>query len=281
MPEPYDYRDRYPQVAEEDLSRIQIIEQTDGAAAARAEIQRLNGSGNRRSIATTDIADVIGDVTNLMSVWRRRNVPPTLRQPISPAAPVKFADEGGGTTDWRVKISNPFGGSGVLAPLGGALTFPIQPQITIQHQANYDEVAPIHNNYAFPAYQNSSLGQITVVGEFPVQHQEDGLYWIAATHMLRSATKMYYGNSSNKGAPPPIVKLNGYGQYTLNNIPCLVESFTTDLPNGVDYIKAGGTWVPTDSVISVVLKPVYSRDKVNRFSLDAFASGGLISQGYI
>jgi hypothetical protein len=279
-----DYRSEYPQVTEEARRRLQLIEQTQGPAQVKAEIDRLNGSGNRRPAATTNLSDLTIDSPNLMSNWRKRNIPRTTPEARQPAPPVQFGTGNGGGTDWRVKISNPFGAVGPLAPLGktGGLMFPIQPQITMNGQANYDDVAPIHNNYPFPAYQNSQPGSITIVGEFPVESPEDADYWVAATHFLRSATKMYYGNTSNKGAPPPIVKLNGYGNYVMKNIPCVVEQFTTDLPNQVDYIRStGGNYVPADSTINVVLKPIYSRNKVEQFSLDSFVSGGLISQGYI
>lgn len=288
-----DYANLYPQLSQEDLRRIQIMEQTQGASAVRAEIDRLNGSGNRRPGATTNIKDLTSDTQNLMSNWRRRNIPPTSAESFGPAAPVRFATDDGTAEDWRVKIGVPsvgtFRSSPILAPLqqtGNAMVFPIQPQITLQQSASYDDVAPIHNNYAFPAYQNSQIGSITIVGEFPVQHQDDGRYWIAATHFLRSCTKMFYGNTSNKGAPPPIVKLNGYGDYVLKNIPCVVEQMTTDLPNNVDYIRCpvptgGNQWVPTDSTINVILKPIYSRNKVEQFSLDNFVNGSLIDQGYM
>lgn len=287
------FADLYPQLNEEDLRRVQIIEQTEGAAAARAEITRLNGSGNRRPVETTSVENLLVNAENLMSNWRRRNIPSSSEGVNNSAPPVRFATDKGEAADWRVKISVPsvgtFRSSPLLAPLkqtGNAMVFPIQPAIVLQQNASYDDVAPIHNNYPFPAYQNSQIGAITIVGEFPVQHQDDGKYWIAATHFLRSCTKMFYGNTSNKGAPPPIVKLNGYGDYVLKNIPCVVEQMSTDLPNNVDYIRCpvptgGNQWVPTLSTITVVLKPIYSRSKVEQFSLDRYVNGGLIDQGYM
>ena len=151
----------------------------------------------------------------------------------------------------------------------------------------------MHNNYAFPKYESRKINDIQISGQFPVHSREDGEYWVAATHFLRSLTKMAYGNTSNKGAPPPVVKLNGYGNYVLNNIPCVLTDFTVDLPNNVDYIEvpfgaqgAVGTYnntthVPTLSTITAVLKPIYSRDKVANFSLDDFVRGNLIDEGYL
>ncbi len=99
-----------------------------------------------------------------------------------------------------------------------------------------------------------------------MQTEDDGRYWIAAVHFFKSITKMAFGDTSNKGSPPPLVKVNGYGQYVLNNVPCVVQNFNYSLENGVDYIRvpirtgtnASGTveeysWLPT---LSTIISPL-------------------------
>jgi len=112
-------------------------------------------------------------------------------------------------------------------------------------------------------------------------------------HFFRSATKMFYGESSERGAPPPIVKLNGYGDYVLKNVPVVITQMTVDLNNQVDYIEvpvANNTFdifgskyqmVPTLSTINITVKPIYSRRKVSTFSLDRFINGDLSDGGFI
>jgi hypothetical protein len=97
---------------------------------------------------------------------------------------------------------------------------------------------------------------------------------------------MAYGNSSNQGAPPPVVQLNGYGSFVFKNVPVVVQQFTCELPEDVDYIyiSALDTWAPTRCNVSVVLMPTYSRRSVQQFSLDKFVSGGYAKgsgQGFI
>ena len=116
---------------------------------------------------------------------------------------------------------------------------------------------------------------------------------------------MNYGvdTSASKGAPPPIVKLNGYGDYIFKEVPVIITQFTVDLPNEVDYVatgfavpstgdpEAGGagsqatpsdvTWAPTESQFTVTCQPVYSRDKVQKFDYNAFIRGENLSDGYI
>jgi len=87
---------------------------------------------------------------------------------------------------------------------------------------------------------------------------------------------MAYGSTSNQGAPPPIILLNGYGDYVFKNVPCVIQSFSVDLPTDVDYIYCPeiNTYAPTRSTITVVAQPTYSRSEIHKFSLDTFVKGG-------
>jgi len=248
----------------------------------------------------------LGDFTGsnarlLMSRHRVRNIPPgaetiTRDATIATIAP-SSRNQG---DDWRVKVSVPdlstFRTSPLLSPLtetGNNVVFPIVPTIQIQQTANYETISPVHTNYSYQQYVNSQTQEITIMGEFPVQNEEDGRYWLAATHFFRSVTKMFYGDSSNKGAPPPLCKLNGYGDFVFNNVPVVITSFVTDLPNQVDYIRVPiytnvtGQYeqkyqmVPTNSTISITVRPTYSRGKISAFSLDKFINGDLADKGFI
>lgn len=192
--------------------------------------------------------------------------------------------------DWRVKLSLPknFDTSGVMAPLGSqgteGLVWPYTPQIYITHSANYSPVQPVHSNYPFFAYQNSRVDAFSIVGDFYVENNYEAQYWIAAVHYLRSITKMAYGNTSNVGSPPPVVKLNGYGDYVFKDVPVIVQSFAVEMGQDVDYIRADGygakgAWVPTRSNIQATVQPIYSRRQVEAFSLDQFVKGGYIGRG--
>jgi hypothetical protein len=216
-----------------------------------------------------------------------------------------FGEDTGGS-DWRVRLEVPpipyFQDSAVLQPLAtsnNSMVFPTTPQIMITHSANYSSIAPTHSNYAFPVYQSSQVEDITITGEWPVENEIDGLYWIASVHFLRSLTKMSYGKSSNQGAPPPLTKLRGYGDFVFNGTPCILKLFTTDLPDSVDYIRVpvgsnfssqseipeiaitSGQYamVPTLSRLSITVQPVYSRDKIRNFSLDDYVRGQNFGNG--
>lgn len=144
--------------------------------------------------------------------------------------------------DWRVRLSLPnwvsFRQSPVLKPLkdAGGLIFPFTPQITIKSGSKYSTESPTHSNYAFNAYKNSDPGAIEITAPMNVEDSNQALYWIAAVHYLRSISKMFSGNDPKAGNPPPIVYLNGYGNYVFKNIPVAIQSFSCQLPQDCDYI---------------------------------------------
>ena len=197
--------------------------------------------------------------------------------------------------DWRVKIScdRIINNSPVMIPLQqtGGMIFPFTPTITMSHTANYTPIETAHTNYPFYAYKNSQIDDITITGKFAVQDELDAAYWLGSMHFLRTVTKMYFGQGNNLGNPPPICVLNGYGDFVYNNVSVVVKNFSITLPDNVDYIAAnlgttpGGesgenlSYVPVLSDITVQLVPVYSREKIKTFNLEAFAAGQLISPG--
>ena len=149
--------------------------------------------------------------------------------------------------DWRVRLSVPggtiFDSSSIFAPLkaAGGLIFPYTPQINIGSSAKYSSIDPIHNNYPFQAYQNSAPDAITITAPMNVEDAVQAQYWIAAMHFLRSVTKMFSGDSSPAGNPPPILSLNGYGEYVFKNVPVVVTNFSVNLDASSDYISTIST----------------------------------------
>ena len=224
-------------------------------------------------------------------------------------------------TDWRVRLQIPNGADAVydsilannelMAPLvpSRGIFWPLTPAVVIQHSANYNPLSQTHSNYPFQAYQNSQVDSFNILGEFPVQNQQDAAHWVATVNFLRTVTKMFFGKDQPlKGNPPPILHLSGYGDHMFQKVPVVINSFNVELRQGIDYIstrqdnvffgtgleqsrrdlyRAGQfdvndldqTWAPTLSNISVLVTPVYSRDSIKNFSLADFARGKLNGKG--
>ena len=158
------------------------------------------------------------------------------------SAIASFGGDGSNANDWRVRLSlsnwSSFRSSPVLKPLkdAGGLIFPYTPTISISSGATYRGISTVHTNYTFQAYQNSEPGSISIVAPMYVEDPEQGLYWIAMVHYLRSLTKMFSGADPKAGNPPPVIMLNGYGNYVFKNVPVVVKSMKVSLNAECDYI---------------------------------------------
>jgi hypothetical protein len=49
---------------------------------------------------------------------------------------------------------------------------------------------------------------------------------------------MFYGQDPQRGTPPPLGYLSGYGDFQYNQHPCVVAQFNYNLPQDIDYIRA-------------------------------------------
>lgn len=212
----------------------------------------------------------------------------------------------GQAQDWRVRISLPNANSlfykdqsnslqSILARTNGVI-FPYTPTVTVTHNARYQEQPLTHSNYKNYFYEGSDVSAIQIQGDFTVQNWDEGQYLLAAIYFFRSCTKMFVGNDPLAGNPPPIVFLDGYGDFYFPHVSCVVTSFSHTMPPDVDYIEipygglvSGGSItaststgqsvrLPTSSQITVTVQPVYSRkNSHDNFTLNKFSQGGLLA----
>ena len=164
------------------------------------------------------------------------------------AAQKKLVNNNG---DWRVRISlaessdylynAPFPELGILAPLKATfgVIFPYTPTINVGYKATYSTADLTHSNYRNYFYQGSAVDSVRITGTFTAQDTVEADYLLAVIHFFRSATKMFYGQDAQRGAPPPLLFISGLGEYQFNNQACVLSSFDYNLPADVDYIRAG------------------------------------------
>lgn len=166
-------------------------------------------------------------------------------------AAINASSGAGQNTDWRVRLSLADGANylyrepgisedGLLWPLRqtNGVIFPYTPQISTNYVANYSNYDLTHSNFRGYFYQNSYVDEVTITATFTAQDTSEANYLLAVIHFFRSVTKMFYGQDTNRGVPPPLVFLNGLGEFQFNNHPCVVKSFNYSLPDSVDYIRA-------------------------------------------
>ena len=155
-----------------------------------------------------------------------------------------------GNGDWRVRLSLAPNsdylynakGAGVLAPLTATngVIFPYTPNISTSYTADYEKYNLIHSNYRGVFYKSSGVGDVQIRATFTAQDTREAAYLLAVIHFFRSVTKMFYGQDAERGTPPPLVYLSGYGDQQFSNHACVVSSFNYSLPNEVDYIRTNG-----------------------------------------
>ena len=197
-----------------------------------------------------------------------------------------------GLLNWNTFPNNPMFTS-LLSKTNGVI-FPYTPSVAVTNNARYQEQALTHSNYKNYFYEGSDVASINISGDFTVQNHDDAMYLLAAIYFFKTCTKMFFGNDPLAGNPPPIVTLNGYGDFYFPNVTCVVTSFTHTLPPDVDYMEfyytddasSNGSIstkskqiarLPTVSQLSVTLQPVYSRKNVHdNMTLGNFSQGKLL-----
>jgi hypothetical protein len=227
----------------------------DTAAGLLADIKRLPAAiPDSLSPYVTAAAGAAAAATGLTAIndlLTRQNA--TIQKAKEQATLEARNNTAAGTTDWRVRLQLAPGATylykdpepGILAPLFATdgVIFPYTPSIETAYTANYDKYDLTHSNYRGYFYKNSAVNDINIRGTFTAQDTAEAEYLLAVIHFFRSITKMFYGQDSLRGAPPPLVYLSGFGDYQFNDHPCLVSNFSYSLPTDVDYIRA---WAPNN-----------------------------------
>lgn len=168
-------------------------------------------------------------------------------------AAIRATREPANKGDWRVRLqlapNAPYfynsTDPGILAPLRqtDGIIFPYTPRISIAYQAQYNKYLPTHSNYNNYWYSGSSVGEINIDAEFTAQDTQEANYLLAVIHFLKSASKMFYGQDADRGSPPPVLFLTGFGEYQFNEHPVIISQFNYVTPNDINYIRANATQI--------------------------------------
>ena len=212
--------------------------------------------------------------------------------------------------DHRVKIRVPYkyltsytqGNKHQLSPENvGGIIFPYTPQISYSLKSDYAAQSPLHSNFQLQFFKNSSIGEIAISGKFSVENADDADMYLSTVHLIKALMRMRSGGAAHgdidSGAPPPICRLDAYGDMMLKNVPVVISSLRVELPDNVDYFKYdeskivnvnGGNStvsqsnsIPTLSTIQITCIPMYSRAEMMKFSVTNYLNNTYRGQGYI
>ena len=264
------------------------------AADISGTLNKLTGGNLAGGLmkAAGSFSAAAGMLNNILSLKRGVNVPAGAQTFVPQGEAIQL--NVGNADDWRVRITCEWGIFNILLfqqlKDTGGVVWPYIPSVTVSTKAGYSTIPITHGNYAQYSYKNSVVDDITISGEFSCETNEEGSYWIAATTFFKTATKMFFGQSSPAGNPPIICILSGYGARIFENVPVVIKSFSVDFKDDVNYIRCDPfdngkyTWVPTLSTITVVVAPVYTRQGLRQFNLQDYARGQMATKnggGYI
>ena len=225
------------------------------------------------------VSSAAGMLNNILSLKRAANLPKGAEAFIKQGSAIQL--QASSKNDWRVRITCQWDifNSPLFKRLQdtGGVVWPYLPNITVSTKADYSALTTVHSNYNNYAYKGSQVDDITISGEFSCETETDAAYWIAATTFFKTATKMFFGQGDLAGNPPLICNLTGYGSSIFDKVPIIIKSFSVDLKDDVNYVKCNtygtNTWVPVMSTISVVVSPVYNRERMRKFNLQDYAKG--------
>ena len=210
------------ELTEEERTRLEAEAAFNEDAADQAEIEQQEAEQAAAKAAALDLARAQNTIANQRG--NKNNADWRVKLRLAPLA------------DYLYKATNP----GILSPLVGTdgVLFPYTPTINTSYRANYSAVDITHSNYKGYFYQNSSVEPVTISCPFTAQSTAEAEYLLAVIHFFKSVTKMFYGQDPQRGSPPPLVYLTGLGEFQYNEHPCVVQTFTYDLPADVDYVRA-------------------------------------------
>jgi len=167
--------------------------------------------------------------------------------------------------------------------------FPYTPTISgLSHSVNYTAIDVTHSNQEYYAYKNTETLKLTISGQFTAENYREAQYMFAAIHFLRSCTKMHFGDSdNNRGLPPPVLLLSGYGTMMFNDLPVIITNVTYDYPNTVDLVpvfwNVGGNtsgpiaWVPVIQTITVSITVQNTPKRMRDFDWYKYSNGSLLT----
>ena len=175
--------------------------------------------------------------------------------------------------------------------LGGekrlGVIFPYNPTLNLQGSVAYGQYDLTHTNYQPHFYSATQNQQITIGFNFTASTLEEADYMCGVMWFLRTMTKMNFGKGDKDfaGMPPPVLEFSCYGDYQFKNVPVVIRSYSYDQSGQEDYVDTSekyNTQVPTFLTGFIDIITQYTpNETLNKFTLQQFAQGKLVDDGFI
>jgi len=164
--------------------------------------------------------------------------------------------------------------------------FPYNPTLNLQGSVAYGQYDLTHTNYQPHFYSATQNQQITLGFNFTATTLEEADYMCGVMWFLRTITKMNFGKGDDfAGMPPPVLEFSCYGDYQFKDVPVVIRSYSYDQSGQEDYVDTSekyNTQVPTFLTGFIDIITQYTPGTtLNKFTLQQFAQGKLVDDGFI
>lgn len=165
-------------------------------------------------------------------------------------------------------------------------TLSVMPTISESRSASYKSFSPLHHPGEILKFENTSARQWSITGKLISRTVEEASLNLQIINTIRSWVMPFFGegtfaNMMTKpylGAPPPIITLSAYGTKTIGPVKCVLESYSWDWPNDVDYLPTNEREpFPVIVNISLQLKEAWSPAEYSGFDISSYRQGILSS----
>lgn len=161
--------------------------------------------------------------------------------------------------------------------------FEAQPTLKEDRSASYDtQMTPVHHPGDIYKYKGTSARSWGLDAKLISRTTEEASTNVAYLNLIRSWVMPFHGEGTSKsynaelGAPPPIITMSAYGPLIVGPVPCIVESYSINWPNNIDYVTDNkGNMIPVIIDVSMSLKESYSPAEYSGFDLKHYRRGEL------
>ena len=227
---------------------------------------RLTGSGNSAKVKKAKL--VTKRAYNFAAIGNAH---------LDPKSPISEMRLGGG------RIQGP-GGGDRFAPDRAGIIFPYNPTLNLVGSVSYGQYDLTHTNYQPHFYSSTQNQQITLGFNFTATTLEEADYMCGFMWFLRTITKMNFGKDDDfAGMPPPVLEFSCYGDFQFKDVPVVLRSYSYDQSGQEDYVDTSyNTQVPTFLTGFIDIITQYTpNETLNKFTLQQFAQGKLVDDGFI
>lgn len=166
------------------------------------------------------------------------------------------------------------------------VVFTVMPTIAESRSASYKSFTPLQHPGEILKYDTTQSRSWSISARLVARTIEEATDNLNIINTIRSWVMPFYGvgtamSESSKrflGAPPPILTLSAYGRQMIGPVKCVLESYSWDFPNDVDYL-------PTNTVdkapfpvllsVSLTLKESWSPVEYSGFSIVDYRNGDM------